>query len=295
MTVKTASLVLGSGGARGLAHIGVIDCIKNMGLDIRCVAGSSMGALIGGIYAAGKLDVYRNWVCALTRGDVLRLLDFSFAWSGLFKGERIIGLLRQLIGECNIEDLPIPYTAVATDLATGREFWFTRGPLFNAIRASMALPTIFTPYEHEGRKLVDGGLSNPVPIAPTRSILSDITIAVDLGGRQETAIETAACPPEPENTFEQYRRAVVKFVNELHPTASDNAPRTLGLFEVVNSALEMMQGTVARLKLAADMPDALIEIPKNACGTMDFYRAREMIALGYRKASEVFAERSDSQ
>lgn len=154
MSNKSLSLVLGSGGARGLAHVGVIDVIEEQGYRIESIAGSSMGALIGGVYAMGKLDVYRDWVCALDRGDVLKLLDFSFGAPGLIKGDRIMEVMRDLIGECRIEDLPIAFTAVATDLDARREIWIDEGPLFDAIRASVAIPTLFTPARYDGRTLV---------------------------------------------------------------------------------------------------------------------------------------------
>lgn len=285
MEKTTVSLVLGSGSARGLAHIGVIDCIEQHGMAIRSVAGSSMGALIGGIYATGRLDAYRHWVCALNRGDVFRLLDFSFGLSGLFKGERVIDLLRELIGDCNIEDLPIPFTAVATDIDTGKEIWFRHGPLFDAIRASIAIPAIFTPHHFGGRRLVDGGLSNPVPVAPTLSDLTDLTIAVNLTGKAEALDTAPETTVEVEGAFAQYRRAIGEFVNGLYPDANDGEPQSLGLFDVVANALDTLQSTVAQFKLAATPADILIDIPRNAAGTMEFYRARELIALGYGRAS----------
>jgi NTE family protein len=285
MEKTTVSLVLGSGSARGLAHIGVIDCIEQRGMSIRSVAGSSMGALIGGIYATGRLDAYRHWVCALNRGDVFRLLDFSFGLSGLFKGERVIDLLRELIGDCNIEDLPIPFTAVATDIDTGKEIWFRHGPLFDAIRASIAIPAIFTPHHYGGRRLVDGGLSNPVPVAPTLSDLTDLTIAVNLTGKAEALDTAPEATAEVEGAFAQYRRAIGEFVNGLYPDANDGEPQSLGLFDVVANALDTLQSTVAQFKLAATPADILIDIPRNAAGTMEFYRARELIALGYGRAS----------
>ncbi|MCG3201512.1 MAG: putative NTE family protein [Gammaproteobacteria bacterium] len=246
-----------------------------------------MGALIGGIYAAGKLDAYRKWVCALTRRDVFRLLDLAFVWSGLFKGERIIDLLRQLIGDCNIEDLPIPFTAVATDLDTGKEVWFTRGRLFDAIRASIAIPTVFTPHGYEGRVLVDGSLTNPVPIAPTLRDLTDLIIAVNLGGKAEHLPRADQPDPPPGGVLDQYSRAVAKFLNEIHPGDGESEPPALGLLDVVARSLDIMQGTVARLKLAAHAPDVLIEIPRDACGLLEFHRAREMIELGSRRAAAV--------
>jgi len=185
MTATSVSLVLGSGGARGYAHIGVIEELVAQGLDIRSVAGSSMGALVGGVYAAGQLDAFRDWVKPLQRFDVLRLLDWTISGGGLIKGDRIIDKLRGLIGEVNIEDLPIAFTAVAVDLMAQREVWFSRGPLFDAIRASIAIPTILRPHYYEGRTLVDGGLLNPVPITPTLRDLTDCTIAVDINAPAE--------------------------------------------------------------------------------------------------------------
>jgi NTE family protein len=195
MTATTVSLVLGSGGARGYAHIGAIEELVAQGFDIRSVAGSSMGALVGGVYAAGKLDAYRDWVVALQRFDVLRLLDWTLSGGGLIKGDRIIEKLRELIGEIRIEELPISYTAVAVDLLAQREVWFSRGSLFDAIRASIAIPTVLRPHHYEGRTLVDGGLLNPVPITPTLRDLTDCTIAVDINAAAEAVDATPGSTP----------------------------------------------------------------------------------------------------
>jgi NTE family protein len=176
----SVSLVLGSGGARGLTHIGIIQWLEAQGYQIQSIAGCSMGALVGGIHAAGKLDRYRDWVCALRRTDVLRFLDLAFHPAGLIKGDRIMDRLREMVGEHQIERLPINFTAVATDIERQREVWITKGPLFDAIRASIAVPTLFTPHRYLGLTLLDGGLLNPVPIAPTFRDLTDLTIAVNL-------------------------------------------------------------------------------------------------------------------
>ena len=183
--MTTVSLVLGSGGARGLAHIGVIRWLLDNGYQIRSISGSSMGALVGGIYAAGQLDVYARWVSALERLHVLRLLDPTLGRSGLFKGERIISVLRELIGDHDISELPVRFTAVATDLDSGQEVWLREGDLFNAIRASIATPLVFTPFRHGGRTLLDGAVVNPVPVAPTLTDETELTVAVDLSGPAE--------------------------------------------------------------------------------------------------------------
>ncbi len=228
------SLVLGSGGSRGLTHIGVIRCLQDRGYDIRAVAGSSIGALIGGIHATGKLDVYADWVRAMQRSDVLRLLDLSFGGDAIFKGERIMAAMRELIGEHDIESLPIGFTAVATDLShtsSNREVWFNRGPLFDAIRASIAVPTIFAPVRLGSRLLLDGGIVNPVPIGPTLNSLTDVTVAVDLNGRPESIGPRSASAgmterPLPLSVASVYRERIGNFFERWWPgdaPASDAA------------------------------------------------------------------------
>ena len=282
---RSVSLVLGSGGARGLAHIGIIQWLQENDYDIQSVAGSSMGAVVGGIFAAGKLGAYTEWIKALSKADVLLLLDFSFSRAGLFKGERIIEKLKELIGDYNIEDLRISFTAVATDVVAGKEVWLSQGSLFDAIRASFGIPTLFTPHDYHGRLLLDGGLINPVPIAPTLKDLTDITIAVDLNGSEQPhrpAAMDAQTPKEPEN---HYRQRILKFIEELSHRTREKE-NNWGFFEVLQHSFETMQSTISRLKLAAYSPDVIIEIPKNACGPFEFYRAAEMIALGRHQAEK---------
>ncbi|MCW5579337.1 MAG: patatin-like phospholipase family protein, partial [Dokdonella sp.] len=190
---RRISLVLGSGGARGYAHIGVIEELRAQGYTIEAIAGSSMGALVGGVYAAGKLEAYRDFVSPLQRLDVLRLVDWSWRGGGLIKGDRIGLELRKLVGDVRIEDLPVRYTAVAVDLDAHREVWFSRGCLFDAIRASIAIPTVFRPHRYEGRLLVDGGLLNPLPVSPTLRDLTEATIAVDVNAPAESLDD--ALPP----------------------------------------------------------------------------------------------------
>ena len=262
----TVSLVLGSGGARGLAHIGVIQWLIENGYGIRSIAGSSMGALVGGIYAAGKLKVYADWVCTLERLDVLRLLDPSFGRAGLFKGDRLIGVLRKLIGDCAIQELPVSYTAVATDLESGGEVWLREGTLFDAIRASIAVPLIFTPFEHRGRRLLDGGLVNPIPVDATLEDATDLTVAVDLNARANAALSAPASAPPHGGTV--YHR---------------------GILDVAFASMDTMQNTITRLKAAACSADITVGIPRNACGFHEFWRAAEMIALGRDRAARAFA------
>lgn len=282
---KTVSLVLGAGGARGLAHIGVIQWLTENGYTIRSISGASMGALIGGVYAAGKLATYAEWVLALERIEVLQLLDPAFGREGLFKGERIIGLLRELIGDSEIRELPVSYTAVAMDIDTGKEVWLREGKLFDAIRASMAIPLLLTPFRIGGRTLVDGGLVNPVPIAPTLNDTTDYTIAVNPGGRYETRQEVQ--PSAPIADENEYRKRIQAFIESLHITR-EPALSTPGMIDIALRSMEAMENTIARLKIAAYAPDVVIEIPRNACRIHEFWRAEEMIALGRERTARAF-------
>jgi len=286
MANKTVSLVLGSGGARGLAHIGVINWLTEQGYDIRSISGASMGALVGGIYASGHLDVYTEWVTRLEKMDVLGLLDFSFGEGGLIKGERIIRVLRDLIGDYQIEDLPLAFTAVATDLDNQKEVWLNKGPLFEAIRASMAIPSIFTPVIYHGMRLVDGGLLNPIPIAPTLKDKTDITIAVNLSARPRSrpAITRTSAPAEEEPATEEdasYRENIPHFIDRLHDKIFESSPADIGLLDIITNSLDTMQNSIARFRLAAYGPDIIINIPSDVCLFYEFYRAKELIQIGY--------------
>jgi NTE family protein len=292
---KSVSLVLGSGGARGLAHIGVIKWLEENGYEIRSIAGSSMGALIGGIYASGKLDIYEHWVRALRKRDVMFLLDFAYSRAGLFSGDRIIKKLRDMLGDTRIENLPISYTAVATDLNASREVWLTRGSLFDAIRASMAIPTVFTPVKYQGHLLVDGGLLNPVPIAPTLKDITDITVAVSLSGKKEAI--AVAKTTEKDNDVKNkkssnsYQKAIVEFLASIPVRLSGEEKKAeINVIELMSQSFEAMEHLITRLKLAAYTMDHLIEIPINACGVFEFHRAKEMIDLGYERAQRDFSK-----
>lgn len=181
----TVALTLGSGGARGYAHIGAIEILKERGYDIVAISGCSMGALIGGMYGAGKMKDYKDWVTGLGQFDVLKLLDVTFNSVGAIRGEKIFSVVREMLGDTRIEDLPLAYTAVATDLLAHKEVWFQEGPLDQAIRASVAIPSVVTPLVLNGRVLVDGALLNPLPIIPTISAHADLIVAVNLSGEDD--------------------------------------------------------------------------------------------------------------
>lgn len=284
----SVSLVLGSGGARGLAHIGVIEWLEENGYRIESISGSSMGALIGGIYAAGEFEAYKHWVTALERSDVVRMLDLSFGWSGLLKGERIINRLRSLIGDREIDDLPISYTAVATDIERGKEVWLSRGSLFDAIRASIAVPLVFTPYEINGRRLLDGGLLNPLPVAPTLRDQTDITIAVNVDARPDRSPKDAAgdghagpsAKPDAGDDGDTYREKVKTFVQELQDRFTPDKAQDWGFFDVMLLSIETMQSSMIRMKMAPYTPDYYLVINRDAARAHEFHRAGELIQLG---------------
>ena len=289
MSDKTVSLVLGSGGARGLAHIGVIHYLEDNDYDIRSISGCSMGALIGGIYACGKLDIYEEWVRAISKVDIIRLLDFSWGKQGLVEGERIIATLKELVGDRKIEDLPIKYTAVAADIKREKEVWLKRGSLFNAIRASMSLPLFFTPFEMNGMKLLDGGILNPVPIAPTFEDHTDMTIAINLGApplENPQPVRKTESKDANDSRLDSVHAKISNFIEDLKDRTSIDSAGSWKMLSIADQTFDAMQGAIARQKLAAYPPDHTIMIARNACGTLEFDRADEMITLGYETAAQ---------
>jgi NTE family protein len=282
----TVSLVLGSGGARGLAHIGVIQWLTEHGYKIQSISGTSIGALVGGIHATQKLEVYAEWVLALERKHVLRLLDPTIGRPGLFKGERIMSVLRDLIGDFAIQDLPVAFTAVATDLSSGEEVWLREGPLFDAIRASIATPLVFTPFRHGARTLLDGALVNPVPISPTLQDTTDMTVVVNLSG--------AAGPPALTQVSASlindgsYKQRIARFIDGLKAARAPAEPQH-GLLDVAFTSMQAMHDTISQLRLSAYAPDVIVEIPRNACGFFEFWCAERLIELGWERAAQAFA------
>ena len=275
--------MLGSGGARGLAHIGVIRVLEQAEVNIEAIAGSSMGAVVGGIYAAGKLDAYEDWVCSLEQSDVLSLVDWTFSGGGLISGRRIIDKLSELVGETNIEDLSRDFTAVAVDIDHGREVWLDRGSLFEAIRASIAIPGLFTPHRYLERTLVDGGLLNPIPVAPTLRNMTDLTVVVDVNGPLDSDLEQRDKSSEEENTglVKKFREFMDSFSSESKPRESQP-----GLVAVMMRSLDTMEAALTRQHLAIFQPDLVIRVPKNVCMAHEFHRAREVIDFGAELARD---------
>ena len=274
MNKKTVSLVLGSGGARGLVHIGIIRYLEEHNYKIKSISGCSMGALVGGFYAAGKLDDYEKWLKGVDVIDMLKLLDFKGS-GGLVSGEKLMNKLSELLGDVNIEDLEMKFTAVATNIDTEKEVWINSGSLLNAMRASISLPLFFTPFiTSSGDRLVDGGVLNPVPIAPSFHDDTDITISVNLGG-------------EPSSLFpirkEERNKPLSKKIQEYMKNISlpDSISKEDGMYVIANKLFETMQGALARMKLSAYPSDVEINVARNLCGTFEFNKASQLIEYGY--------------
>ncbi|WAJ35546.1 patatin-like phospholipase family protein [Pseudomonas sp. GOM7] len=322
---KRVALVLGSGGARGYAHIGVIDELQARGYEIGCIAGCSMGAVVGGIFAAGKLDQYRQWIESLDYLDVLRLLDVSFRL-GAIRGERVFGRIHEIVGDIDIEQLSIPFTAVATDLTNQQEIWFQEGCLHQAMRASAAIPSLFTPVIQGKRVLVDGGLLNPLPIVPVVSSHCDLIVAVNLNATNQLrySLPVIERPPALKGRIDllmaslgarlpsfkrkdddsllladEQRQANATSVPAAPSQTEDSpAPKSASgsriaefsgpasLLELINQSVEVMQTSLAQYKIAGYPPDILVNVPKRVCRFFEFYKAPELIMLGRQIARD---------
>lgn len=253
-----------------------------------------MGAVVGGIFVAGQLDKYREWVTDLGQFDMVKAINLSLSRFGALRSDKVFGKVGSLVGDRNIEDLKIHYTAVAVDLTARREVWFQRGPLELAMRASGANPGLFAPVESGDRVLIDGGILNPLPMAPIAAESVDLVIAVSLHGE---AVPPEAAHDDPtliDRILDGASRAVEREIRAiLGPTTAgsgdlpskDPAPRpqsrkTLGRFELIQLSIETMQSSLSEHKLSGYRPDILINVPKNACRSLEFDRAKELIALG---------------
>lgn len=259
MRKRRVALVLAGGGARGVAHIGAIEELESRGFEIAAVAGTSMGALVGGMYAAGHMEPFREWMCALDRYKVFSLVDFSFSSEGLVKGNRVIQAMQELVPDVRIEQLEVPFAAVAADLLTGREVVMDRGGLWDAIRASISIPSVFRPVRRDGMVLIDGGTVNPLPLNRVRREEGDLLVAVDVSA----------------------------------PFAADPASRekaSLNYYKLLTASSQIMQQHITQLMCRLYKPDLLVELPADSYGMFEFYRSEELVEAG-RAATRTALER----
>ncbi|MHC1732599.1 MAG: patatin-like phospholipase family protein [Bacteroidales bacterium] len=283
---KNVALVLSSGGARGFAHIGAIKVLESNGYNITSIAGTSMGALVGGIHASGKLPEFEEWVSGLDAMEVLQLTDITLSKKGFLKGTRIIEKIKEIVPDRNIEDLPIPYSAIATDLMRGRERIFNAGSLFDAIRASISIPTFFQPFSLGGDYYVDGGLVNPIPINRVKRHDDDLLAVVNVNAD----IPPVRIEPSPE-AEESWGKSYLRKIRKINAHAGKHIPENkkddIGLFNLNNRSISIMLNQIAALTLKDHKVDIMIQISKESYGTYDFYKAGEIIREGERAALEV--------
>jgi len=288
---KKVALVLGSGGARGIAHIGVIRELEENGYEITSVAGASMGALIGGVYAADKLDEYEEWMTSLSKMDIFNLVDFTISSKGIIKVDKVLNEIKKIIPERNIEDLHIPFTAVATDLAKNKEVILNKGRLYEAIKASVSIPMLITPVQKNDTLFVDGGVLNPVPVNRVKRNEDDMLIAVNVNAF--IPIENNLSEQQDWSWFERlHKMKINSFLNQLPLNGNGNGHKTnsFGYFNMLTKTSAIMLNRIMELTLKLTPPDVLIEISRDAGGIFDFYKAKEMIELGRKAARKAIFE-----
>ena len=276
--MKDIALVLSSGGARGLAHIGVIEELESQGYHITSIAGCSMGALIGGVYAAGKLTEFREWMKTIDRKKMLELTDFSLSLNHFVKGKRIIETIMEFVPDVAIEDLPIPYSAVAADLKEGREVVFSKGSLFEAIRASISLPSFYGPVQRDGMILIDGGVINPIPLNRVSRKTGDILVGADVSGHDyKSQWEEMHRLTEWQKKDKSLK---AKILDKLIP---DNLEFNYYTVLSRTSSLMIRQNSILMTKLMN--PDMLIDIQMSRYGGFDYDKSEKIIAIGRQKTA----------
>jgi len=275
---KNVALVLSAGGARGCAHIGAIRILEQQGFHITSVAGTSMGALIGGIYASGQLPQFEEWISSLDMLEVLSLTDFSISKKGLVKGEKVIKRIKEIVPSRKIEELPIPFCAVATDILNGSETVFTEGDLFEAIRASIAIPTVFQPHIIDNRYFVDGGITNPIPVNRVSRSGDDLLVVVNVSAHVPPSKRTEEPEQKPYGQYAELIESIKEKLNRLMPDKKNHDD--ISILNLSNKSIGTMMRRISELTLEKHKPDILISISRQSFSTYDFYKAREIIREG---------------
>lgn len=284
MDKKNVALALSSGGARGLAHIGAIDALLKHGYNITSIAGTSMGSIVGGIYSNGQMQGFREFMTGLNKMDVLMLMDIAVSKKGIIKGEKVFGEISQFVGNGNIEELPIPFTAIAADLFNHREVIFRHGNLLTALRASSSVPTVLLPVHFEKSFLVDGGVVNPLPINRVKRHKNDLLVAINVNAPRKKTINRTTSQNKNPQEKKAYKK-LLDFVNQKWAkTSSENeTPKEMnhGFFDMVSGSFEMMQHKLTESVLMQQQPDILVNLPMNLADMLEFYKAAELIEIGY--------------
>ncbi|NVK28329.1 MAG: patatin-like phospholipase family protein [Flavobacteriia bacterium] len=289
---KSVALVLGSGGARGLAHIGVIEVLEERGYEITSISGASIGAVIAGVYAAGSMQDYKDWIVSLDRRKVFGLMDFTLSSHGFIKGERVFNEMKQFVGIEKIEDLRIPFSAVAVDLENQEEVVFTEGDLWSAIRASVAIPSVLTPVMQDNRILVDGGVVNPLPVNRVKRTDNDILAAVDLNALVDDHLPSVNPKSKPTEDKEQnkFLESIKDRIGDWWPFNGDDDKEPSHVKKnylgILNASFEMMQDRVAQLAMEQFTPEIFIQVPRKSASTFDFYLGEKLIEAGRELATK---------
>lgn len=297
---KNVALVLSSGGARGIAHIGVIEELEARGYNITSVSGTSIGAVIGGFYAAGKLKEYADWVCSLGPVNVFNLIDVSFSTKGVIKGKRVFKKMSEWMEGVTFEDLNIPFSCVAVDLKNRKEVVFESGDVLQAVRASVAIPGYFEPQVIDDVFLYDGGIINPIPINRVRKNEGDMVVAVDLNTFEpnfdtkqyfasETPEESAVLKKVSDlwyNAIKNIDLIQQRLSNENKEDVEHNKEKHLTRIGALTEMFDLMQENVTKRSIQEEKPDVLIEIPQNLCHTFEFHKSKELVEFGRMRAKE---------
>jgi NTE family protein len=274
-----------------MAQIGAIEAVEASGYTIVSIAGSSIGALIGGVYATGKLPEFKEWICNLDKIDVFSLMDFTLSRNGFIKGDRVFNAIQNIVPDCQIEDLKIPFRCTAVEIPLGKEKIFSKGSLYGAIRASVSIPTVLTPAQFNGKSYIDGGILNPIPFSLlSKKANGELVVAIDLNGPKETFVH----PEKPVKTDEvghllklpiwvaDYRDKFSKYISSDEKKAVQ--PKQMGSIELLNHSFDLLQDRLSAFVIKKHKMDMLIEISRMQAGTLEFYRAAELIEIGRNKA-----------
>ena len=297
----SVTLVLSGGGARGIAHMGVIEELERRGYKIASVTGTSMGSLVGGIYADGAMDSFKKWMLSLDRRKVLSLIDFTVSRVGIVKGDRIFKKMKDFIPDCLIEDLKIPYAAVAVDLINRKEVVFREGSLFDAIRASVSIPSVFTPVKTEEGLLIDGGVMNNIPVNHAPRIQDDLLVVVNVNADVPVILPKIS-REEDEKQKRAYQKKIEEFQYHLqrilpHGSVEKQArshEERMGYFNLIDKTISLMTDHMAQMSMQNYSPDILIEVSSDACNTFEFFRAGEILEMG-RSATIDALDKFESQ
>lgn len=300
---KEISLVLTSGGARGLAHIGAIEALEENGFKINAVAGSSIGAVIGGFYCTGKLKTFKDWVVKLDKGNLFNLFDFTFSTKGFIKGEKIITELYKILGDEQIENARIPFTAVATDIHSYEEIWIRQGSLLQAIRASASIPSILMPVRWEHLVLIDGGVVNPAPMEAVKEFENSMTVLININARiPYDCNKYVPSEREKANQNRIYEQLISfkKKWDKYYPGNSgrkidDSKLEELSSMSLLNRSIDFMGDRLIELSIRQHHPEIVAEISRDACTVFEFHRGEELIKAGYDATLKAIEEWKEKQ